>query len=143
MFLISSTHLIIHLPINLMFLRWSNQILTRKNLGPFWYGFAQYIESRLKNDFVTSLYIGLYSLFCWCQNFFANSQHFLTKIVPYSKQYYEICVKDFLDLFSVFVSEKVTINENVSFTNHVLQVLQTFNFTLEHLKNRILILERP
>ena len=36
---------------------------------------------------------------------------------PYSKQLCESCVGDFLVLFSVFVRQNVTANENVSFTD--------------------------
>ena len=40
----------------------------------------------------------------------------MAKIVPLLKAI--VCVKDFLALFSVFVSQKVTVNENVSFSDH-------------------------
>ena len=36
----------------------------------------------------------------------------------YSKHEYEICVRDSLVLFSVFVKQNVTVNENVSFTDY-------------------------
>ena len=58
----------------------------------------------------TSLIL-LMSAFFFCKNstFFKNSTFI---------QQYESCVRDFLVLFSVFVSKKVTINENVNFTDH-------------------------
>ena len=36
-----------------------------------------------------------------------------------SEKYYESYVREFLVLFSVFIRQKVTINENVSITDHV------------------------
>ena len=46
--------------------------------------------------------------------FFCTKSAFFGKQYLYSKQLYESCVKDFLVLFSGFVREKVTNNENVS-----------------------------
>ena len=46
--------------------------------------------------------------------FFCTKSAFFGKQHLYSKQLYESCVKDFLVLFSGFVREKVTNNENVS-----------------------------
>ena len=43
---------------------------------------------------------------------------FYKKQYLYSKHQYESCVRDSLVLFSVFVKEKVTINENISFTDY-------------------------
>ena len=42
---------------------------------------------------------------------------FVQKKYLYSKQQCESCIRDFLVLFSVFVRQKVTVNENLSFTN--------------------------
>ena len=44
---------------------------------------------------------------------------FRPKQYLYSKQWCESCVKYFLVLCSVFVRQKVTINENLSFTDYV------------------------
>ena len=46
-----------------------------------------------------------------------NSVFYLKKYL-YSKQYCENCVRDLLVLFSVFVRQKVTVNENVHFTDY-------------------------
>ena len=43
---------------------------------------------------------------------------FCKKQYLYSKYQYENCVRDYLVLFSVFVRQKVTVNENVSFTDY-------------------------
>ena len=45
-----------------------------------------------------------------------NSVFCLEKYL-YSKQYCESCVRDFLVLFSVFVRQKVTITENITFAD--------------------------
>ena len=42
---------------------------------------------------------------------------FYLKKYLYSKQYCENCVRDFLVLFSVFVRQKVTVTENITFAN--------------------------
>ena len=47
---------------------------------------------------------------------------FWQKLYLYSKQKCKNCVRDFLVLFSVFVRQKVTINENVSFTDYVSRI---------------------
>ena len=44
---------------------------------------------------------------------------FSPKKYLYSKQYYESCIRGFLVLFSVFVRQKVTINENITFADSV------------------------
>ena len=44
---------------------------------------------------------------------------FCTKKQLYSKQQCESCVRDFLVLFLVFVRQKVTINENITFPDSV------------------------
>ena len=45
-----------------------------------------------------------------------NSVFYLKKYL-YSKQYCENCVRDFLVLFSVFVRQKVTVTENITFAD--------------------------
>ena len=57
---------------------------------------------------------------------FADVSIFLQKIIVfcpkkylYSKQQCESCVRDFLVLFSVFVRQKVTITENITFADSV------------------------
>ena len=44
---------------------------------------------------------------------------FCPKKYLYSKQYCESCVRDFLVLFSVFVRQKVTVTENITFADSV------------------------
>ena len=61
----------------------------------------------------------LYQEFCWWQHFFVKYQNFSSKIVLfYSKHKNENCVRDSLALFSVFVRQKVTVNEKVSFADY-------------------------
>ena len=57
---------------------------------------------------------------------FADGSIFLQKISVfclrkylYSKQQWESCVRDFLVLYSVFVKQKVTITENITFADSV------------------------
>ena len=61
---------------------------------------------------------------------------FYKKYYLYSKHYYESCVRDSLDLFSVFVRQKVTVNQNVSFTDYTSghQLLNCFKLAI-NLKN--------
>ena len=49
--------------------------------------------------------------------FLQKISFFWQKWYLYSKQQCESCVKDFLVMFSVFVRQKVTVNENVRFTD--------------------------
>ena len=60
---------------------------------------------------------------------FADVSIFLQKISVfcpkkylYSKQQCESCVRDFLVLFSVFVRQKVTITENITFSDSVSEI---------------------
>ena len=48
--------------------------------------------------------------------YFVKNQHFLQKQYHYSKQQCQNYVEDFLVLFSVFVRQKVTLNEKINFT---------------------------
>ena len=54
--------------------------------------------------------------FFWKKNFFWQ------KYYLYLKQWYETCVKDFIVLFSVFVRQKIIVNENVSFIDHASEI---------------------
>ena len=47
---------------------------------------------------------------------------FCKKQYLYSKHQYESCVRDSVVLFSVFVRQKVTVNENVSFTDYTSRI---------------------
>ena len=49
--------------------------------------------------------------------FLQKASVFCPKKYLYSKQYCESCVRDFLVLFSVFVRQKVTITENITFAD--------------------------
>ena len=51
--------------------------------------------------------------------FLQNISVFCPKKYLYSKQQCESCVRDFLVLFSVFVRQKVTITENITFADSV------------------------
>ena len=57
----------------------------------------------------------------WRQKWKKKSTFFGQKKYLFSKQLYESCVGDFLILFSVFVRQKVIINENVA--DHVSRIL--------------------
>ena len=66
----------------------------------------------------------------------------LIKLVQLKKSKYffqhESCVRDSLILFSVFLRQKVTLDENVNFTDHppgILWIpnLESFGFRIEHL----------
>ena len=50
--------------------------------------------------------------------FLQNISIFYKKQYLYSKHQYESCVRDSLVLFLVFVRQKITVNENVCFTNY-------------------------
>ena len=54
--------------------------------------------------------------------FFAKNSVFCPKKYLYSRQQCESCVRDFLVLFSVFVRQKVTINEKISFTDYASRI---------------------
>ena len=57
---------------------------------------------------------------------------FYKKQYLYSKHQYESCVRDSLVLFSVFVRQKVTFNENVGFTDYTsgLRLPNCFKLTI-------------
>ena len=69
---------------------------------------------------------GKYTLQCLGPLNFANVSIFLQKISVfcpkkylYSKQQCESCVRDFLVLFPVFVRQKITVTENLTFADSV------------------------
>ena len=49
---------------------------------------------------------------------------FCPKKYLYSKEYHESCVRDFLVLFSVFVRQKVTVTEDITFADSVSKKIQ-------------------
>ena len=58
--------------------------------------------------------------FCWCQHFVCKKlAFFVQKSTLYSKQYCKSCVRDFLVQFSVFIRQKVTVTENITFADCV------------------------
>ena len=72
----------------------------------------KYICGFKKYTFQYPLTFADVSIFCKKLSIFCKRQYF------YSNHEYESCVRDSLVLFSVFVRQKVTINENLSFTDY-------------------------
>ena len=65
------------------------------------------------------LLVPKYHSFCWCQHFLQKITVFCPKNYLYSKQQYESCVRDFLVPFSVFVRQKVSFTEKITFADSV------------------------
>ena len=71
------------------------------------YGFKKYTFQQQNPLNIADVSIFLQTISIFYKNYYLHSKH-----------QYESCVRDPLVLFSVFVKEKVTINENISFTDY-------------------------